>query len=186
MLCFLRNALLEKCIFLSNILFNIIVYFFLYSAQCSNVLIIIGRPKRIKYKSNYYCITGYYKLVVAVVVAVVVVVLRNQSLYIPNLSQISGSDKLLEKLGTCGLQCFSPSLPLSPIQLINVLTNDGHKLFEAVLFGSFALCSPVLLIVCIVYACYVLGYTALTGIFTYIIFIPVQVCSLEIAHIVHT
>lgn len=30
-------------------------------------------------------------------------------------------------------------------------------------------------IVCIVYACYILGYTALTGVLTYIIFIPIQV-----------
>ncbi|XP_054464309.1 ATP-binding cassette sub-family C member 12 isoform X2 [Anoplopoma fimbria] len=59
-------------------------------------------------------------------------------------------------------------------ELIGVLTNDGHKLFEAALFGSFVLSTPVLFIVCIVYACYILGYTALTGVCTYIIFIPVQ------------
>ncbi|KAM6942731.1 ATP-binding cassette sub-family C member 12 [Xenentodon cancila] len=59
-------------------------------------------------------------------------------------------------------------------EMINVLTNDGHKLFEAVLFGSFTLSTPVLFVVCIVYACYILGYTALTGVCTYIIFIPVQ------------
>ncbi|CAJ1048484.1 LOW QUALITY PROTEIN: multidrug resistance-associated protein 9-like [Xyrichtys novacula] len=59
-------------------------------------------------------------------------------------------------------------------EMINVLTNDGHKLFEAVLFGSFVLSSPVLFFVCVIYACFVLGYTALTGVCTYIIFIPVQ------------
>uniref|UniRef100_A0A7N6AF19 ATP-binding cassette, sub-family C (CFTR/MRP), member 12 n=1 Tax=Anabas testudineus TaxID=64144 RepID=A0A7N6AF19_ANATE len=59
-------------------------------------------------------------------------------------------------------------------EMINVLTNDGHRLFEAVLFGSFVLSTPVLLIVCIVYACYILGYTALTGVFIYLIFIPIQ------------
>uniref|UniRef100_A0A3Q1HQ97 Uncharacterized protein n=1 Tax=Anabas testudineus TaxID=64144 RepID=A0A3Q1HQ97_ANATE len=63
-------------------------------------------------------------------------------------------------------------------EMINVLTNDGHRLFEAVLFGSFVLSTPVLLIVCIVYACYILGYTALTGVFIYLIFIPIQVCTL--------
>lgn len=61
------------------------------------------------------------------------------------------------------------------IQLINVLTGDGHKLFEAIIFASFVVCVPVIFIVCIVYACYILGYTALTGVLTYIIFIPVQV-----------
>uniref|UniRef100_A0A4W6G231 ATP binding cassette subfamily C member 12 n=1 Tax=Lates calcarifer TaxID=8187 RepID=A0A4W6G231_LATCA len=64
---------------------------------------------------------------------------------------------------------------ISTGEMINVLTNDGHRLFEAVLFGSFMLAVPVLLIVCIVYACFVLGYTALTGVGTYLIFIPVQV-----------
>uniref|UniRef100_A0A3Q3IJX9 ATP-binding cassette sub-family C member 5 n=1 Tax=Monopterus albus TaxID=43700 RepID=A0A3Q3IJX9_MONAL len=59
-------------------------------------------------------------------------------------------------------------------EMINVLTNDGHRLFEAVLFGSFVLATPVLFIVCVVYACFVLGYTALTGICTYLIFIPIQ------------
>ncbi|KAM6950575.1 ATP-binding cassette sub-family C member 12-like [Lycodopsis pacificus] len=59
-------------------------------------------------------------------------------------------------------------------EMIGVLTNDGHKLFEAVLFGSFVLSTPVLFIVCIVYACYILGYTALAGVCTYLIFVPVQ------------
>ncbi|XP_072237117.1 ATP-binding cassette sub-family C member 12 isoform X1 [Leuresthes tenuis] len=59
-------------------------------------------------------------------------------------------------------------------EMINILTNDGHRLFEAVLFASFTLSTPVLFIVCIVYACYILGYTALTGVCTYIIFVPVQ------------
>lgn len=62
--------------------------------------------------------------------------------------------------------------------MINVLTNDGHRLFEAALFGSFVLSTPVLLIVCIVYSCIILGPTALIGVFTYLFFIPVQVCML--------
>uniref|UniRef100_A0A3Q1CIN7 ATP-binding cassette, sub-family C (CFTR/MRP), member 12 n=1 Tax=Amphiprion ocellaris TaxID=80972 RepID=A0A3Q1CIN7_AMPOC len=62
-------------------------------------------------------------------------------------------------------------------EMINVLTSDGHRLFEAVLFGSFILSTPVLFIVCIVYACYILGYTALTGVCTYIVFVPVQLIN---------
>lgn len=62
--------------------------------------------------------------------------------------------------------------------MINVLTNDGHRLFEAALFGSFLIASIVLFFECIIYACLVLGYTALTGVATYIIFVPVQVCLL--------
>lgn len=61
--------------------------------------------------------------------------------------------------------------------MINVLTNDGHRLFEAVLFGSLLLSTPVLFIVCSIYLCYMLGYTALTGIVTYIIFFPIQVSA---------
>uniref|UniRef100_A0A3Q2DK98 ATP-binding cassette, sub-family C (CFTR/MRP), member 12 n=1 Tax=Cyprinodon variegatus TaxID=28743 RepID=A0A3Q2DK98_CYPVA len=59
-------------------------------------------------------------------------------------------------------------------EMINVLTNDGHRLFEASVFGSFAFSTPVIFIACIVYACYVLGYTALTGVFCYILFVPIQ------------
>uniref|UniRef100_A0AAY5F2H2 ABC transmembrane type-1 domain-containing protein n=1 Tax=Electrophorus electricus TaxID=8005 RepID=A0AAY5F2H2_ELEEL len=48
-------------------------------------------------------------------------------------------------------------------EMINVLTSDSYRMFEAVIFGTFLLCIPVLLIVCITYACYILGYTALLG-----------------------
>ncbi|XP_036439968.1 multidrug resistance-associated protein 9 [Colossoma macropomum] len=59
-------------------------------------------------------------------------------------------------------------------ETINVLTSDGYRMFEAVVFGTFLLCVPVLLIVCIIYSCFILGYTALIGIMTYLIFIPIQ------------
>ncbi|XP_051793100.1 ATP-binding cassette sub-family C member 12-like isoform X2 [Acanthochromis polyacanthus] len=59
-------------------------------------------------------------------------------------------------------------------EMINVLTSDGHRLFEAVLLGSFVIATPVLFIVCVIAACSILGYTALTGVCTYIIFVPVQ------------
>uniref|UniRef100_A0A674CXX2 ATP-binding cassette sub-family C member 5 n=1 Tax=Salmo trutta TaxID=8032 RepID=A0A674CXX2_SALTR len=59
-------------------------------------------------------------------------------------------------------------------EMINVLTSDGYRMFEAVLFGTFLLCIPVLLTVCIIYACYTLGYTALIGVSVYLVFIPVQ------------
>uniref|UniRef100_A0A8C2ZRV4 ATP-binding cassette sub-family C member 5 n=1 Tax=Cyclopterus lumpus TaxID=8103 RepID=A0A8C2ZRV4_CYCLU len=68
-------------------------------------------------------------------------------------------------------------------EMIGVLTNDGQKLFDAVLFGSFVVSCPVLFIVCIVYSCYILGYTALTGVSIYLIFIPVQ---LGLAKLINT
>uniref|UniRef100_A0A671TJZ5 ATP binding cassette subfamily C member 12 n=1 Tax=Sparus aurata TaxID=8175 RepID=A0A671TJZ5_SPAAU len=63
-------------------------------------------------------------------------------------------------------------------EMINVLTNDGHRLFEAALFGSFLIASIVLFFECIIYACLVLGYTALTGVATYIIFVPIFLAKL--------
>ncbi|KAI4890792.1 hypothetical protein NFI96_010580, partial [Prochilodus magdalenae] len=57
---------------------------------------------------------------------------------------------------------------------INMLTSDGYRLFEAVLFGTFLLFVPLLLVVCTIYSCFILGYTALIGVATYLIFIPVQ------------
>ncbi|KAL1007722.1 hypothetical protein UPYG_G00090710 [Umbra pygmaea] len=59
-------------------------------------------------------------------------------------------------------------------EMINVMTTDGYRIFEAVVFGTFLLCIPVLLIICIVYACYILGFTALIGVSIYLVFIPIQ------------
>ncbi|KAJ7994532.1 hypothetical protein DPEC_G00250450 [Dallia pectoralis] len=68
----------------------------------------------------------------------------------------------------------SVSNDISVGEVINVLASDGYRMFEAVVFGTFLLCIPVLLIVCIVYACYILGYTALIGTAVYLVFIPIQ------------
>ncbi|XP_026793420.3 ATP-binding cassette sub-family C member 12 isoform X1 [Pangasianodon hypophthalmus] len=59
-------------------------------------------------------------------------------------------------------------------EMVNVLTSDGYRIFEAGLFGTFLLCIPLLLLVCIIYSCYILGYTALIGIIIYLIFLPIQ------------
>ncbi|XP_074516862.1 ATP-binding cassette sub-family C member 12-like isoform X2 [Sebastes fasciatus] len=72
---------------------------------------------------------------------------------------------------------------ISTGELINVLTNDGQKLFEAILFGSLLMSFPVLFTVCIVYACYILGYSALAGVFTYLIIILIQVCLGKLTHV---
>uniref|UniRef100_A0A8C1TB72 ATP-binding cassette sub-family C member 5 n=1 Tax=Cyprinus carpio TaxID=7962 RepID=A0A8C1TB72_CYPCA len=60
-------------------------------------------------------------------------------------------------------------------ETINVLTSDGYRMFEAITFGTFLLCVPFLLIICIIYACITLGYTALIGILVYLIFLPIQI-----------
>uniref|UniRef100_H3AXD2 ATP-binding cassette sub-family C member 5 n=1 Tax=Latimeria chalumnae TaxID=7897 RepID=H3AXD2_LATCH len=59
-------------------------------------------------------------------------------------------------------------------EVINILSNDGHRLFEASLFCPLAFGIPLLLIACTVYSCVVLGPTALLGVFAYLIFLPVQ------------
>ncbi|XP_066569810.1 ATP-binding cassette sub-family C member 12 isoform X2 [Amia ocellicauda] len=59
-------------------------------------------------------------------------------------------------------------------EVINVLSSDGYRIFDAIIFGTFTLCIPVLLVTGIIYACYILGYTALIGVFIYIVFIPIQ------------
>uniref|UniRef100_A0A673MNF8 ABC transmembrane type-1 domain-containing protein n=1 Tax=Sinocyclocheilus rhinocerous TaxID=307959 RepID=A0A673MNF8_9TELE len=59
-------------------------------------------------------------------------------------------------------------------ETINVLTSDGYRMFEAIMFGTFLLCVPFLLIICIIYACVILGYTALIGILVYLIFLQIQ------------
>ncbi|XP_051563276.1 ATP-binding cassette sub-family C member 12-like [Myxocyprinus asiaticus] len=59
-------------------------------------------------------------------------------------------------------------------ETINVLTSDGYRLFEAVLYGTFLLCVPMLLLICIIYAWIILGYTALIGIAVYLVFLPIQ------------
>uniref|UniRef100_A0A8K9XBN4 ATP-binding cassette, sub-family C (CFTR/MRP), member 12 n=1 Tax=Oncorhynchus mykiss TaxID=8022 RepID=A0A8K9XBN4_ONCMY len=78
----------------------------------------------------------------------------------------------LSPLVSFSLSSLCPSL--SSLQMINVLTSDGYRMFEAVLFGTFLLCIPVLLTACMIYACYTLGYTALIGVSVYLVFIPIQ------------
>ncbi|KAM7406526.1 hypothetical protein PAMP_000900 [Pampus punctatissimus] len=59
-------------------------------------------------------------------------------------------------------------------EMINLLTNDSYKIFEAALYVSFLLSTPVLFIIGVIYACHILGYTALTGVCVYLVFIPLQ------------
>ncbi|XP_029904550.1 multidrug resistance-associated protein 9-like [Myripristis murdjan] len=63
---------------------------------------------------------------------------------------------------------------LSTGKVVNILTSDGYRIFELVLFSGMLLSSPLQLLLCVSYSCYVLGPTALIGLFTYLIFIPIQ------------
>ncbi|XP_048402987.1 ATP-binding cassette sub-family C member 12 isoform X2 [Stegostoma tigrinum] len=59
-------------------------------------------------------------------------------------------------------------------EVLNLLSNDGHRLFEAALFCPFIFGTPVLLISCTIYSYIILGPTSLLGIVAYILFMPVQ------------
>uniref|UniRef100_A0A8C4S777 ATP binding cassette subfamily C member 12 n=1 Tax=Erpetoichthys calabaricus TaxID=27687 RepID=A0A8C4S777_ERPCA len=59
-------------------------------------------------------------------------------------------------------------------EVLNLLSNDGYRLFDAVIFCTFCITMPVLIILCVIYSCIILDLTALTGFVVYIIFIPVQ------------
>uniref|UniRef100_UPI00398EC4DA ATP-binding cassette sub-family C member 12 n=1 Tax=Pristiophorus japonicus TaxID=55135 RepID=UPI00398EC4DA len=59
-------------------------------------------------------------------------------------------------------------------EVMNLLSNDGHRLFEAALFCPFIFGTPVLLISCTIYSYIILGPTSLLGIVAYILFMPVQ------------
>ncbi|XP_063169177.1 ATP-binding cassette sub-family C member 12-like [Candoia aspera] len=59
-------------------------------------------------------------------------------------------------------------------EMINFFANDGYRMFEAALFGPMPMTTPLLIVVCTISSCTLLGPTALIGIFIYILFIPLQ------------
>ncbi|XP_062997328.1 ATP-binding cassette sub-family C member 12-like isoform X2 [Elgaria multicarinata webbii] len=65
-------------------------------------------------------------------------------------------------------------------EVINLLTNDGYRMFEAALFCPLPIAVPVLMTVCTIYSCLILGPTALIGTFVYTIFIPLQMLTAKL------
>ncbi|XP_032892371.1 multidrug resistance-associated protein 9-like [Amblyraja radiata] len=59
-------------------------------------------------------------------------------------------------------------------EVLNLLSNDGQRIFEAALLCPLLFGIPVLLISCTVYSYYLLGPTSLFGIVVYALFIPIQ------------
>ncbi|XP_036607744.1 multidrug resistance-associated protein 9 [Trichosurus vulpecula] len=72
------------------------------------------------------------------------------------------------------LVSFKTLTHISVGEVINILSSDGHSLFEAALFCPLPATIPVLVAVCSVYAYFILGPTALIGTSVYVIFIPIQ------------
>lgn len=65
-------------------------------------------------------------------------------------------------------------------EVMNLLSNDGHRLFEAAIFCPMALGTPALLVVCTIYSCVILGPTALMGVAIYFLFLPVQMAMAKL------
>ncbi|CAH1263046.1 ABCC5 [Branchiostoma lanceolatum] len=59
-------------------------------------------------------------------------------------------------------------------ELVNLLSNDGMRLFELTTFGIFVVNTPILFIPGSVYTYFILGPWALVGVATFILFLPVQ------------
>ncbi|XP_060041592.1 ATP-binding cassette sub-family C member 12 isoform X2 [Erinaceus europaeus] len=72
------------------------------------------------------------------------------------------------------LVSFKTLSHISVGEVLNILSNDSYSLFEAALFCPLPATIPILMIVCAMYALFILGPTALIGIFVYIVFIPIQ------------
>uniref|UniRef100_A0A670YTR6 ATP binding cassette subfamily C member 12 n=1 Tax=Pseudonaja textilis TaxID=8673 RepID=A0A670YTR6_PSETE len=68
-------------------------------------------------------------------------------------------------------------------KLINFLANDGFRIFEAALFGPMPMLAPLLIIVCTIYSCVLLGPTALMGTFIYVAFIPLQMLMAKLTSV---
>ncbi|XP_026531750.1 multidrug resistance-associated protein 9-like [Notechis scutatus] len=68
-------------------------------------------------------------------------------------------------------------------KLINFLANDGFRIFEAALFGPMPVLAPLLIIVCTIYSCVLLGPTALMGTFIYAAFIPLQMLMAKLTSV---
>ncbi|XP_049450093.1 ATP-binding cassette sub-family C member 12-like [Epinephelus fuscoguttatus] len=66
---------------------------------------------------------------------------------------------------------------LSVGQMVNVLTSDSYRLYEAVLFGPFLLPFPILLIVSAIYTCTILDHTVLIGFVILLLFFLLQLVS---------
>ncbi|XP_021572997.1 multidrug resistance-associated protein 9 [Carlito syrichta] len=83
--------------------------------------------------------------------------------------KVALSTLVFEKLAS-----FKTLTHISVGEVLNILSNDSYSLFEAALFCPLPATIPILMVVCAVYAFFILGPTALIGILVYVIFIPIQ------------
>ncbi|KAJ6665948.1 hypothetical protein lerEdw1_000851 [Lerista edwardsae] len=69
---------------------------------------------------------------------------------------------------------FKTLTHISVGEVINLLANDGFRMFEAALFCPLPVGIPLLMLICTVYSCLILGPNAVIGTIVYMIFIPLQ------------
>ncbi|XP_078066968.1 ATP-binding cassette sub-family C member 12 isoform X3 [Mustelus asterias] len=59
-------------------------------------------------------------------------------------------------------------------EVMNLLSNDGYRLFEAAVFCPLIFGTPILLISCTIYCYIIIGPTSLLGVIAYILLFPIQ------------
>lgn len=64
---------------------------------------------------------------------------------------------------------------MSPLQLVNICSNDGQRLYEAVSVGALLAGGPLVAVLGLSYTAYFLGPTALVGSTVFILFYPAMV-----------
>lgn len=61
------------------------------------------------------------------------------------------------------------------VQLINIFANDSQRIFDVVLFGPMIIGGPMALITGVAYVLNILSVWALSGVFVFVAFYPIQV-----------
>lgn len=62
-------------------------------------------------------------------------------------------------------------------EIVNLLSNDGYRLAEMIMFLGIAIGAPVMLLITTVFTCLIFGWTALIGISIFVAFVPVQMVT---------
>ncbi|XP_062818074.1 ATP-binding cassette sub-family C member 12 isoform X2 [Anolis carolinensis] len=81
------------------------------------------------------------------------------------------------------LLAFKSMSHISFGEVINLLANDGYRMFEAALFCPLPIAVPLLMLACSVYSCIILGPTALIGTLVYIVCIPIQMSMAKLTSV---
>ncbi|XP_077165982.1 ATP-binding cassette sub-family C member 12-like isoform X2 [Paroedura picta] len=81
------------------------------------------------------------------------------------------------------LLAFKTLSHISIGEVINLLANDGYRMFEAALFCPLPISVPVLMVACAIYSSLILGPTALIGVLVYVLFTPLQMLMAKLTSI---